>query len=276
MILSVIIVNYHNPALLKLALSSLARVWSFQDTGEVIVIDSESSHETQAVAQSCLAQFRHSLYVPYEENTGYTRGVNEGLRKANGQYLLILNPDIVLQEGTIEYLVATLKANPAIGLLGPKLLNMDGTRQDSCFRFYRVSTVIARRIGGLRREEDRFLMRDVDLSEQTDVDWLMGSALITTRTALQRVGLMDESFFLYYSEVDWAYRFWENGYRVVYAPSVSLYHYHQRESSGYGPILDLLLRRQARWHLSDGIRFFSKHGISPTRSSAQHVSPTQS
>jgi GT2 family glycosyltransferase len=265
MILSVIIVNYRNPALLRLALSSLARVWHFQDTGEVIVIDSESTHETQAVAQAGLMQFRNNHYIPYTENTGYTRGVNEGIRKATGDYILTLNPDIVMQDGAIEHLIAVMKDNSSIGLLGPKLLNMDGTRQDSCFRFYRLSTIVARRIGGFHTEENRFLMRDSDLTQPCDVDWLMGSALMTSRNALTMVGLMDESFFLYYSEVDWALRFWENGYRVVYDPSVSLYHYHQRESNGYGPILDLLLRRQARWHVSDGIRFFSKHGISPTR-----------
>jgi GT2 family glycosyltransferase len=88
---------------------------------------------------------------------------------------------------------------------------------------------------------------------------------MSTRTALDDVGFMDERFFLYLSEVDWAHRFWEHGYRVVYLPSVQMYHYHQRQSKGRFAFYDLLTRPQSRWHLADAVRYFMKHGISGTR-----------
>jgi GT2 family glycosyltransferase len=76
---------------------------------------------------------------------------------------------------------------------------------------------------------------------------------------------MDERFFLYLSEVDWAWRFWENGYRVVYLPSVQMYHYLKRQSKGRFAILDFFTRPQSRWHLADAVRYFTKHGTSGRR-----------
>lgn len=274
--LSVIIVNFKNPPLLRLALTTLARALGRTLAYEVIVVDSESTVETQNVVRhDCDGLFDRLVLVPYSRNTGYTRGVNEGLRRATGDYLLILNPDIVVLPGTLEAMMAYLDDHPSVGLLGPGLLNFDDTRQDSSFRFYTPLVMAARRmpLPFTRRRVNRFLMRDTPLTEPTPADWLMGSALMTTRKALESVGLMDEQFFLYLSEVDWAWRFWENGYAVAYMPTVRMYHYHQRQSKGRFGILDVFLRRQTRWHVLDAIRYFTKHGVLGDR--PEHPHPLQ-
>lgn len=263
MMLSVIIVNFKNPPLLRLALTSLARVLSASVEHEVIVVDSSSTVETRnVVLHDCENFFQHLILLPFSENTGYTRGVNEGLRRARGEYLLILNPDIVILPGTIEGMLAYMRNHPAVGLVGPGLLNFDDTRQESSFRFYTPLTMLARRIPipFTRARVEHFLMRENEASTPEPVDWVMGSALMTTRVALEQVGLMDERFFLYLSEVDWAHRFWEHGSMVVYLPTVRMYHYHQRQSKGRFGIFDLLLKQQTRWHLKDAIRYFRKHG----------------
>ncbi len=268
MTLSVIIVNFKNPPLLRLALTSLARVLDSSISHEIIVVDSASTPETRNVVHhDCKNLFERLILVPFAENTGYTRGVNEGLRRATGEYLLILNPDIVVLPGTIEALAAYLRDHPATGLVGPGLLNFDDTRQESCFRFYTPLTMLARRIPipFMRHHIRRFLMRDMDVTTPCTTDWLMGSALMTTRAMLERVGYMDEQFFLYLSEVDWAHRFWENGLAVVYVPTVRMYHYHQRESKGRFGIFDVFFKQQTRWHLNDAIRYFQKHGLSGKR-----------
>ncbi len=276
MTLSVIIVNFRNPPLLRLALTSLARVLGTSLSYEVIVIDSASTIETQNVAQQdCAGLFERFLFVPFSENTGYTRGVNEGLRRASGDYLLVLNPDIVVLPGTIEGMIAYLREHTSVGLIGPGLLNFDDTRQESSFTFYTPLTMLARRIPipFTRPLVDHFLMRDVDISAPCAVDWTMGSALMTTRTALEQVGYMDERFFLYLSEVDWAHRFWENGLVVAYIPTVRMYHYHQRQSKGRFGIMDVLFQQQTRWHLKDALRYFQKHGTSGKR--PQNQQPLQ-
>ncbi len=274
--LSVIIVNFKNPPLLRLALTTLARALGRTMVYEVIVVDSESTIETQNIVRhDCDELFDRLVLVPFNSNIGYTRGVNEGLRRATGDYLLILNPDIVVLPDTLEAMMAYLQDHPQVGLLGPGLLNFDDTRQDSSFRFYTPLMIPARRIPipFTRGLVDRFLMRDKALTEPTPADWLMGSALMTTRSALERVGFMDEQFFLYLSEVDWAWRFWDYGYTVAYMPTVRMYHYHQRQSKGRFGILDVFMRRETRWHIFDAIRYFRKHGVSGRR--PEHPQPLQ-
>lgn len=267
--LSIIIVNYKNPPLLRLCLQSLARNISSDFSHEIIVVDSQSTAETRMVVTEEFAQrFAHILVLPFKENTGYTRGVNEGLRVASGEHLLILNPDIILTPNALSNMLDAMKANPHVGLLGPQLLNFDDTIQQSCFRFYSPLTILYRRISHLPFSEkilNRFLMRDQNLLHQIPVDWLMGSALMTTRSALTRIGFMDEQFFLYMSEVDWARRFWDNGYTVLYYPGASLYHYHQRQSKGGLGILDVFSRQETRWHIIDAFRYFYKWGMSSLR-----------
>ena len=279
MTLSVIIVNFRNPALLRLSLRSLAR--ELADAAyeyEVIVIDSASTPETRNVVRDEGGQVLNRIsLIPFTENTGYTRGVNEGLRRSHGQYMLILNPDIVPTPGSIDALMTYLREHPRCGLAGPGLLNFDDTRQDSAFRFYTPLTMLARRIGfpGARALSDRFVLRDRDLTANGPVDWLMGSALMVRRDSLERIGLMDERFFLYLSGVDWAWRFWENAMTVDYVPCALMYHYHRRESKGRLGVFELLLRPQARWHLADAVKYFRKHGISGNRPSVTHeVQPT--
>ncbi len=274
--LSVIIVNFKNPPLLRLALTSLSRALGRTLSYEVIVIDSASTVETQNIVRhDCDGLFGRLALVPFTENTGYTRGVNEGLRRATGEYLIVLNPDIVVLPGSLEALMTYLHDHPQVGLVGPGLLNFDDTRQDSSFRFYTPLIMVARRIPlpFMRRRVERFLMRNEAFTGPTAADWLMGSALMTTRNALERVGMMDERFFLYLSEVDWAWRFWDNGYLVAYMPTVRMYHYHQRQSKGRFGILDVFIRRQTRWHIRDAIRYFRKHGISGRR--PEHPQPVQ-
>ena len=88
----------------------------------------------------------------------------------------------------------------------------------------------------------------------------MGSAILTTRQAVEKVGPMDERFFLYFEDVDWAWRFWENGFKVQYFPEATMLHYHQRSSRVGFDFFDFFLRREARWHISSALKYFFKHG----------------
>jgi hypothetical protein len=265
--LSIIILNYKNPALLRLCLKSLKRIVSPRLQYETIVVDSESSFPTQDVVYE---EFPDVILLPFKENVGYTRGMNEGMKKAKGDYLLILNPDIVPLKDSIESMLSYMEHHLETGLAGPRLLNFDGSSQDSCFRLYTPKTILARRtfFGRLpfgKKILNYFLMKDADLERVQKVDWLMGSALMTSKKAINTVGLMDEKLFLYMSDVDWARRFWENGYSVIYFPSARMYHYHRRDSKGRFGLLDLFIKKQTRWHLKDAITYFKKYGFKAPR-----------
>lgn len=159
-----------------------------------------------------------------------------------------------------------MRENPEIGLLGPQLLNFDGSIQQSCFRFYTPLTIVCRRtfLGKLpfvKKVLDRFLMKDKDLSQTLPVDWLMGSALMVSKNALVKAGYMDEQFYLYMSDVDWPRRFWENGYQVVFFPRATMYHYHRRESHSGLNFLDAIFNHRTHQHITDAVRYFRKNGI---------------
>ena len=126
-------------------------------------------------------------------------------------------------------------------------------------------TIIYRRtfLGRLpwaKKELNRFLITNSNKTQTSKVDWVMGSALMATKQSINKVGLMDENLFLYMSEVDWAKRFWENGYRVIYFPEAQMYHYHRRGSKGRLDAFDII-KKETRWHIKDAIKFFRKHGI---------------
>ncbi|MEX1064030.1 MAG: glycosyltransferase family 2 protein [Candidatus Paceibacterota bacterium] len=259
--LSIIVVHYRTPEVLKLCLASVGETLGGIDY-EAIVVDSATTRVSQDVVKE---RFPKVAFLPFKENLGYSRGVNVGIKNSKGKYILILNPDIILTEGSVQKMLEYIKSHPDIGILGPKMLNFNGTHQKTYFNFYKPVTVLARRSGLLSRIKpfkkvlDDFLMSDTDPSEIQTPDWLMGSALMVSREALDKVGMMDERFFMYFEDVDWARRFWHNDYKIVYYPAAVMYHYHQRESKSRLGLLDAIFNKKTRWHIKSAIQFFLKY-----------------
>lgn len=261
--LSITILSYKNPALLRLCLKSLEQSLPKSFDFEVIVVDNASTEKTRSVVEHEFKnKFPKIKLIALKKNAGYTRGVNEGIRAAKGDYIFYINQDIVMIPGTIENLLSYFKKHPEIGLMGPGLLNFNNSHQDSCFRFYSPLTIVFRRAPYLpfaKKRLEHFLMNDADLSKPTKVDWVSGAAFLTSRVAINQIGLMDENLFHYFSDVDWSRRFWENGYEVVYYPPAKMYHYHGQGSRGKLGLLEALTNKQTRWHISDGIKYFTKY-----------------
>ncbi len=259
--LSIIIVHHQTPELLKLCLKSVRETSTDLDY-EIIVIDSTISRKARDLIHE---QYSETRYLPFKENLGYARGVNVGIKNSTGKYILILNPDIIVTSSAIDRMIKYMAKHPDIGILGPRVLNFNGTHQKTYFSYYKPITIPARRnsllakIGPFKRALDNFLMSDADPAKLQTPDWLMGSALMASREAINKVGLMDERFFMYFEDVDWARRFWHNDCKVVYYPESTMYHYHQRESSSRLGILDAIFNKKTRWHISSAIRFFRKY-----------------
>src|SRR3989344_9625546 len=235
--LSIIIVNYKTPGLLKNCVASLKE--TIKKTGyEIIAVDVASDG---SIAEALVPFADDINLIELKENTGYSKAVNTGLRAARGEYYLILNADMEILADAIDEMMAFMQKDGTrqnIGLIGPRLLGLDGKVQQSAFRFYTPLTIVMRRtfLGKLfwwRGRIDYFLMKDKNINstdEPQPVDWLMGTALLTTKEAAKKVGLMDERFFMYFEDVDWARRFWENGYKVFYSPKAKMRHRHGRAS----------------------------------------------
>jgi GT2 family glycosyltransferase len=276
-----IIINHHQTLeVLQLCLKSLLKNLPENIESEIIVTDSETQEETEEIMREFFPQI---IFIISEKNIGFGRSVNRALEKAQGEYILIINADIIIdRKETIEKMISYLKNNPKIGIIGPKLLNINNTRQVSCFRFYTPAVIACRRtfLGKTKwgkKVLSHFLMDDIfnsvegslqrNLLKTTfnnspiSVDWLMGSALFTKRETVKKIGYFDERFFMYLEDTDWCRRFWKAGYKVVYFPQIEMYHYHIQASKKKGGVLDLFFSKYTRIHLSSAIKYFLKWGF---------------
>lgn len=257
--LSIIIVNYQSAALTKACLESLLTQPLPKDT-ELLVVDNDSGDDSVSLLR---ADFPEAHVIASPRNSGMAGGVNLGLHKAHGEYYLILNPDIIVLPGAVKKLLEFMDEHPTVGLSGGKLISPNGQRQPSCYRFYRLATIFYRRtwLGRTRRGQQdiaRFLMEDHPLDTVQEVDWLQGACLMARATAVAQVGGMDERFFMYFEDVDWARRFWQSGWRVSYVPEAVFSHYHQRGSE-LNSLFGLLVNRVARAHVASAVKYFWKY-----------------
>lgn len=258
--LSIIITNYKNPELLKLCIDSIIKNVKEIDY-EIVVADSATEEDTEMMMRE---NFPKLKFFPFEENVGFQKLVKTGIENSSGDYLLILNGDILIKDNAVKKMLDYIKEDNEIGMLGPKLLNFNGTHQDSCFRFYKPITIVYRRtfLGKLpfaRKHIEWFLMKDYDHINPMEVDWLMGSAMLIPRKALDKVGFMDTRYFMYMEDVDWCRRFWENGFKVVYFPLSEMLHYHGKGSGKNGFFRSIFLNKLTWVHISSGIKYFWKY-----------------
>ena len=258
--LSIIVTNYKNPKLLRLCIESIRKNYSAKDY-ELIVSDSATEEDTEMMMRE---DFPEITFIPSEKNIGFGATVKNGYDKSTGKYILILNGDILIKKDSIEILLDYIKNNPDVGLVGPQLLGFNEKLQPSCFRFYTPLTIIYRRtfLGKMafaKKHLANFLMQDFDHKSIRDVDWMMGSALMTKREAVEKVGLMDPRFKMYFEDTDWCRQFWENNYRVVYNPNAKIYHYHGRGSAGRNILKTLVSNRLTWLHIASAIKYFKKY-----------------
>lgn len=265
--ISFIITHYKQAELLRTCIESIKEHVKNFDY-EIIVADSETQEETRELLRT---RFPDVILSESKENIGFSRIVNRALELVRGDFVIIMNADIVLPDSSIEDVINFLEKHKDVGLVGPALSYPNGSFQPSGFRFYNPLTLFARRtfLGKMwpgKQDLDRFLMKDVDLAKHpVAVDWLMGSALFTKKEALGKVGPMDERFFMYFEDVDWSRRFWENGYSVIYYPHARLVHHHIKASKKSGGFFDLVLNKYTRIHLISAFKYFRKYGLKTPR-----------
>jgi GT2 family glycosyltransferase len=258
--LSIIILNYKTRGLLKECLKGIKMVEPKLDY-EIIVVDNASNDGTATMMRE---NFPEINFIASEENLGYAKGNNLGIKKARGRYVMIMNPDIIVFSGVLERLVQFLDERQDVGIVGPKLLNPDKSLQYSCYRFpdfwepaYRRTPL--GRFDFAKKKLDRYLMKDFDHNSVKEVDWLLGGCLLIRRKALDDVGLLDERYFAYFDDIDLCRSIWEKKWKVVYNPEVSVIHFHRRESAE-GHWLGAIFKKVTRIHLASWLKYFKKWG----------------
>jgi GT2 family glycosyltransferase len=229
---------------------------------EIFIIDNHSQDDSIGVLRTRLRSLPNIHILESRDNVGYARGNHIGILRAEGRYLLIINPDNELAPGALAQMISVMEADPGIGILAPKLIHEDGSVRDSARSFPSITDVLIKRTflqhvfpGRL----ERYLERHADPSTPRDVDWVVGACLLIRRDLFAQLGGFDERFFLFFEDMDLCRRCWALGKRVRYFPAAIAQDRKRRLSEG--TILSLLRKQAGRAHLISAVKYFAKwHG----------------
>lgn len=216
----VVIVAHNAGALLLDAVRSAA-----EQAGEerVWVMDAESTDGSVAPVGVAFP----SAHVVEVANRGFSASNNRGIEATSGEWVLLLNPDAVLEPGALQTLVSAAEADERIGVVAPLVMTPDGRVQDESFgRFPSFATRAGKglvRIG--QRLRGRGTPEPAVPARATDVDWVTGACMLVRRSAIDTVGPMDEGFFLYYEDIEWCHRMHDRGFRVILEPAAHCVHH---------------------------------------------------
>ncbi|MFQ5752125.1 MAG: glycosyltransferase [bacterium] len=230
--LSVIIVNYNVKDFLGQTLISVKKALK-GISSEIIVVENASSDGSGAFIRQ---RFPDVKLIENKKNLGFAKASNQGLRAARGDYLVLLNPDTIVQEDTFRRMLAYYKKHPDIGILGCKILNPDGSLQLACRRSFPTPWVAFTKLSGLSRLFPhsklfgKYNLTYLDPDRACEVEAISGSFMMIHRKILRDVGYLDEAFFLYGEDLDWCYRIREKGWKVQYVPDTKIIHFKGQSS----------------------------------------------
>jgi GT2 family glycosyltransferase len=252
--LSVSVVSYRTPALLRRCLAALEAERAQLDM-EVTVVDNASGDGS---AEMVSAEFPWVRLIRNVRNAGFGAAHNQAMRTAVGRYLLVLNSDATPAPGALRTLAEFLDAHPGVAVAGPKLRYPDGTVQSSRRRFPTLATLFLESTQLQRLSSDNAVLRRYYVADRSDdepqeVDWLVGACLCVRARAVSDVGVFDERFFMYSEEIDWCRRFRSAGWGIAYVPSAEVLHFEGASSRQDFAARDRLfqaskLQYAAKWH----------------------------
>jgi GT2 family glycosyltransferase len=217
--LSIIIVNYNTRELLRKCLRSVfASKTDF--AFEVWVSDNGSADGSLEMIKR---EFPGVKLLENGSNLGFSKGNNVALKQASGRYLLLLNSDTEIAAEALDLSVKYLDSHPDVGIMGGKVVLPDGSLDRACRRRFPNPTNSFLRLFGLKKFSDYNIEGPVD--KESEVDAVMGAYLAIRKTVMDKVGLLDEEYFMYGEDLDWCWRVKKTGYKIVYYPSVGVTHY---------------------------------------------------
>lgn len=204
---------------------------------ELIISDNSRDTETEEVVKKLQKKYPNIIYFHNSENVGFSKGNNYAVKKAHGEYVLFLNPDLEVGEGTIDGIISFLKENPEVGTATPAVFLPNGKLDDSCHRGFPTPWNSFTHFSGLAKILSKsrlfagYNMTYLNLSKPHEVDSIAGSFLPISKKLGQELGWWDEDFFFYGDDLDFCYRIKKKGYKVFFLPEYNALH-HKGLSSG--------------------------------------------
>jgi N-acetylglucosaminyl-diphospho-decaprenol L-rhamnosyltransferase len=227
-LLSIIIVNWRVPELLRACLASIYRETTIPPAlFEVIVVDNNSGDHSVELVRD---EFPRVICIANLVNAGFGRANNQAYQKSRGRFVLLLNPDTLIQDDVIGQTLALMTQRPSVVALGCRLLNSDGSLQrwtggrfPSLWNVASHYLFLSRLLAPLGHDVSVYLTHDVP--HDCEVDWLCGAFLMLRRAAIMEP-LFDPSYFMYGEDMDLCYRLKQAGGTILYTPATSIIHYH--------------------------------------------------
>jgi GT2 family glycosyltransferase len=220
MVLSIIIVSWNTKALLLQCLESLRGALGTLET-EVFVVDNGSGDGSPEAVKGTFPGVR---LIENQTNLGFARANNQALRQSQGTYLLLLNPDTLVKEGAILSLLTFLETHPEAGVAGAQLLNPDGSKQNSIANFPSLATELLNKSLLRWLFPGKFPGKERRYQDPVEVDSVIGACMMVRREAAERVGWLDEDYFLFLEETDWCFRIKRAGWKIYHFPAAEITH----------------------------------------------------
>lgn len=239
-LVSIVVVSYNVSEVLAGCLQSL-REAAPTVPYEVIVVDNASGDGSVAMVRE---RFPECRLLANTCNRGFAAASNQGIAACDSPYVLLLNPDTRVAAGVIDALCRTMAAEPLLGLLGPLIVNPDGTAQSGALRFPTVGSLLwgTRGLRGVPAAQCRGLL---------PADWVLGACMLARREFILGVGQLDEGYFLYGEEKDWCFRAHQGGWQVAVLPEAQIVHLGGASTGQNAP-------RSYETFVDSQVRFFSK------------------
>jgi len=226
--LDIIIVNYNSTLYLLKCLRSIYTSLDKDIAAKVYVVDNASKDNVNVLQQ----KFPQVILSKNKTNIGFAKAVNHSISKTSAPYILLLNPDTLVDKNFFKSMLDFMKNNPDVGIAGPKILEKNGMIQGSARSFptpmtalYGRNTVITKIFPDNRMTSKNVLTSRHNGEKKMAVDWVSGACMVVRRSAVKDVGMMDEKFFLYWEDADWCKRMSAKGWKVIYYPHASVVHY---------------------------------------------------
>ncbi len=225
--LSIIIVNYNVKEFLQNLIHSIEKA-TLNITKEIIVVDNASDDGSNEFIKNNFPQIK---LIANNKNLGFGKANNLGLKETLGKFILLINPDTIVAEDTLEKMIEFFRKNPEAGLAGCKILNPDGTLQLACRRSFPGPWTSLTKVTGLSslfpqsKIFARYNLTYLDENQSYEVDAISGSFMMMRREVYEKVGGFDEQFFMYGEDLDICYRIQKAGFKVFYVHTTQIIHY---------------------------------------------------
>lgn len=224
--ISIIIVSWNVRDYLKKCLNSI-----YKNQGnlslEIIVVDNNSKDQTSKMV---IKEFPQVQLITNKKNLGFAKANNQAIKQANGDFILLLNPDTEILPNTLVESVKFMKNHSSAGVMGCQLLNSDKSIQPSVRHFPTIWPIFLMliklpKIFPNLKSINHYLNTDFNYDETQTVDQVMGAFMMIKKEIFKKIGLLDERFFVWFEEVDFCRRVWQQKYKVYYFPEAKTIHY---------------------------------------------------